>query len=76
MDLADIIVVVAHIGGRKLVIVLVYIPDLYLRRTKEENLEALTSRLDKINELVQQERLRDPYTEIVIAGDFNRHNPL
>ncbi|KAF2186089.1 hypothetical protein K469DRAFT_574672 [Zopfia rhizophila CBS 207.26] len=49
---ADITAIVALVGGRKLVIVSVYIPDLCSRRTKEENLEALTSRLDMINELV------------------------
>jgi hypothetical protein len=39
-------------------------------------LEALTSRLEIINGLFQSELLRDPHTEVVIAGDFNRHNPL
>jgi phage tail sheath gpL-like len=52
VDSADITAVVAQIGERKMVIVSMYIPDLSSRRTKEENLDALTSRLDMINELV------------------------
>jgi hypothetical protein len=75
-DSADITAIVAHVDGRKLIIVSVYIPDLCSRRTKEENLEELTSRLEMINGLVSNELLRDPHTEVVIAGDFNRHNPL
>lgn len=54
----------------------VYIPDLCSRRTKDENLEELSSRLDIVRGLVEAERLRDPHTEVVVAGDFNRHNPL
>ncbi|KAF9728557.1 zinc knuckle [Paraphaeosphaeria minitans] len=74
---ADITAVVAHIGGRRLIIVFVYIPDLSSStRTREENMEELSSRLQAIDELVQRERLRDPHTEMVVAGDFNRHNPL
>jgi exonuclease III len=69
--------VVTHVGGRRLTIVSVYIPDLSSStRTKEENLEELRSRLHAIDELVQRERLRDPHTEVVVAGDFNRHIPL
>ena len=56
-------------------IVSVYIPDRCSRRTKEENLEGLSSRPEMINGLIQGELLRDPHTEVVIAGDFNRHNP-
>ena len=55
---------------------LVYILDRYLRRTKEENLEELSSRLEIINGLIQGELLRDLYTKVVIVGDFNQHNPL
>lgn len=76
VDSADITAVVAHVGGKKLVVVSVYIPDLKLIRTKDENWEALTSRLDMIKEAVQREQLRDPHTEVVVAGDFNRYNPL
>jgi len=76
VDSADITAVVAHVGGKKLVVVSVYIPDLKSMRTKDESWEALTSRLDMIKEIVQEEQLRDPYTEVVVAGDFNRHNPL
>jgi len=45
-------VVVAHISQRRLIIMLVYILDRYLRRTKEENLEELSSRLEIINNLI------------------------
>lgn len=75
-DSADITAVVAHIKQRRLLIVSVYIPDLCSRRTKDENLEELSSRLDMIRGLVETEQLRDPHMEVVIAGDFNRHNPL
>jgi endonuclease/exonuclease/phosphatase family metal-dependent hydrolase len=69
--------VVAHVGGRKLVMVLVYIPDLSSStRIREENMEELNSRLRTIDELVQRERLGDPHIEVVVAGDFNRHNLL
>ena len=44
--------VVAHISQRRLIIMLVYILDRYLRRTKEENLEELSSRLEIINNLI------------------------
>ena len=54
----------------------VYILDRYLRRTKEENLKELFSRLEIINGLIQGKLLRDLYTEVVIIGDFNWHNPL
>jgi hypothetical protein len=67
---------VAHIRQRRLLIVSVYIPDLCSRRTRDENLEELKNRLDIVRGLVEAERLRDPHTEVVIAGDFNRHNPL
>ena len=76
MDSADITAIVAYIGERRLVVVSVYIPDLCSRRTKEENLEELSSRLEMIKRLAQDELIRDPHTEIVIAGDFNRHNQL
>lgn len=39
-------------------------------------MEKLSSRLQVIDELVERERLRDPHTEMVVAGDFNRHNLL
>jgi hypothetical protein len=76
VDSADITAVVTYVGGRKLVIVSVYIPDLKSTRTKEEGWEALTSRLNLIKDVIQQEQLCDPHTEVVVAGDFNRHNPL
>ena len=75
-DSADITAVRVYIGGRKLVVVSVYIPDLCARRTKDENLEELSKRLKIISRLVEEERLHDPHTEVVIAGDFNRHNQL
>jgi hypothetical protein len=67
----DITVIVAYISKRKLIIILVYILDLCLRRTKEENLEELTSRLKIINGLVKSKLLRNLHTEVVIAGNFN-----
>jgi hypothetical protein len=70
-DSADIIAVRTYISGRKLVVVSVYIPDLCAWRTKDENLEKLSNRLKIISRLVEEERLHDPYTEVVIAGDFN-----
>ena len=76
VDSADITAVVAYVGGRRLVVVSVYIPDLKSMPTKEEGREALTSRLGMIRDVVQREQLRDPCTEVVVAGDFNRHNPL
>lgn len=75
-DSADITAVVAHVTQRRLLIVSVYIPDLCSRRTKDKNLEELCTRLDMIRGLVDAERLRDLHTEVVIAGDFNRHNQL
>ena len=57
-------------------IVSVYIPDRCLKKTKEENLKELSSRLEMINSLIQSELLRDPHTKIVITGDFNWHNLL
>ena len=75
-DSADITAVMAYINQRRILIVSVYIPDLCWKRSKEENSEKLTSRLEVINRLVETELLRDPHTEVVIAGDFNRHNPL
>lgn len=57
-------------------IVSLYIPDLCSRRTKEENLETLISRLEMVKGMVQSELLRDLCMEAVIAGDFNRHNSL
>ena len=71
IDSADITAVVAYIGERRLVVVLVYVPNLCSRRTKEENLKELSSRLEKIKGLAQDELIHDPYMEIVIAGDFN-----
>lgn len=53
MDSADITAVVAHVGGRKLVLVSVYIPDLSSStRIKEENAEELSSRLHMMETLV------------------------
>ncbi|KAF2257998.1 hypothetical protein CC78DRAFT_480267, partial [Lojkania enalia] len=77
IDLVDITAVRVYISGRKLIIVLVYILDISLLiRTREENLEELSSRLQAINRLVQQERLYNLYTEVVVASNFNRHNLL
>jgi len=56
--------------------VLVYILDRSSRRTKEENLEELSSKLEIINSLIQGELLRDLYTKVVIIGDFNWYNLL
>ena len=44
--------VVVHVGQRRLIIVLMYILDRYLKRIKEENLEELFSRLEIINGLI------------------------
>ena len=55
---------------------LVYILDRYSRRTKKENLNKLSSRLEIINSLIQGKLLHNLYTKVVIAGDFNRHNLL
>jgi len=52
VDSADITAVVAYVGQRRLIIVSVYIPDRCSRRTKEENLEELSSRLEIINGLI------------------------
>ena len=52
-------------------IILVYIPDRYLRKTKEENLEELFSKLKIINSLIQGKLLYNLYTEVIIIGDFN-----
>ena len=76
VDSADITAVVAYVGGRKLVVVSVYIPTLKSMQNRDKGREALTSRLDIIREVVQREQLRDPHTEVIVAGDFNRHNPL
>ena len=76
VDLVDIIVVVSHVSQRRLVIVLVYILNKYLRRTKEKNLEELFSRLEIINNLIQGKLLRDLYTKVVIIDNFNWHNLL
>jgi exonuclease III len=76
VDSADITAVIAHIEGRKLIVVSVYVPDLSSQRTKDENLEELSSRLEAISKLIQEERLRDSHIEAIVAGDFNRHNPL
>jgi hypothetical protein len=76
VDSADITAVMAHIEERRLIIVSIYIPDLCARRTKEENLEELSSRLGAISKLIQEEKLRNPHTESIIASDFNRHNLL
>lgn len=69
VDSADITAVVAYVEGRRLVVVSVYIPDLKSMQTKEKGREALTK------DVVQREKLRGPHTEVVVAGDFNRHNP-
>lgn len=76
VDSPDITAILAHISGKRIVLVSVYIPDLNVRRNNEENLEELSSRVEMISKLVQDELLRDPHTEVIIAGDFNRHNPL
>ena len=76
VDLVDITAVIAHIEGRKLIIVSVYMPDLCSRRTREENLKELSSRLEAISKLIQEERLQDSHIEAIVAGDFNRHNSL
>jgi hypothetical protein len=44
-----------HVRGRRVVVVPVYIPNLCARRTKEENLEVLSSRLERISGLVERE---------------------
>jgi hypothetical protein len=76
VDSADITAVLVYIGGRRLVVVSVYIPDLCARRTKEENLGELNSRLEKIKELGQRELIHNSRTEIIVASDFNRHSSL
>ena len=52
MDSVDITAVVAHARGKRIVIVLVYIPNLSSTQTKDESKEVLTSRLDAIKEIV------------------------
>ena len=52
VNLVDIIAVMAHVGQRRLIIMSVYIPNRYLRRIKEKNLEELFSKLKIINRLV------------------------
>ena len=76
VDSVDITAVLAYISERRLVVVSVYILDLYARRTKEENLEKLNSRLEMIKELVQRELIHNSHIEIIVASDFNRHSPL
>jgi hypothetical protein len=74
--LADITVIAAYSDEKKLMVVLVYIPNLCSRKMKEENLEELSSKLEMIKRLAQDELIRNPHMEIVITIDFNRHNQL
>lgn len=76
IDWVESTAVVAHTGGKKLVVVSVYIPDLKSMRPKYEGWEALTSRLAMIKDVVLREQLRGPHTEVIVVGDFNRQNPL
>jgi hypothetical protein len=52
VDSVDITAVMAHIEGRRLIVVSIYIPDLCARRTKKENLEELSSRLKAISKII------------------------
>jgi hypothetical protein len=68
--------VVAHVSGKRIVIISMYIPDLNSTQTKDKSKEVLTSRLDAIKEIVQQEQLYNPHTEVIVASNSNQHNPL
>ena len=65
-----------YIGQRRFIIILVYILNRDLRRTKEENLKELFSKLKIINNLIQGKLLHDLYIEVVIVSDFNWYNLL
>jgi hypothetical protein len=42
----------------------------------EANREQLRERLQAIQQAIEQERIQDPRVELIIAGDFNRHDIL
>lgn len=76
VDSADITAIAIRLDQRRIIVVSVYIPAYNTRKTKEENRIKLETRLNLINQLAQEELLRNPHVELLIAGDFNRHNSL
>lgn len=75
---ADVTVVTVQLGERKLLLGSVYIPTLGQYRGKERQKELeekdLKDRLALLEGAVEEARRIQPRTEVLITGDFNRHD--
>ena len=60
---------------RQVLVASIYIPCIGIDGA-EANREQLRERLQAIQQAIDQERTQDPSVELIIAGDFNRHDIL
>jgi ribonuclease HI/exonuclease III len=73
IDSADLTAVSITQGEDTIIVVSVYIERL---SRAQENLQTLQDSLYKICRAIEQVRCHKPEAQIIIAGDFNRHNEL
>ena len=66
--------ITASLGDRYFLIILVYIPCITNRQ--EHNKEELSSRLNLISAVYDEEKRSHRDIELIIAGDFNRWDSL
>lgn len=72
---ADVVAILINAQKRQVLVTSVYIPCIGTDGA-EANGEQLRERLQAIQQAIDQERTQDPSVELIIAGDFNRHDIL
>ena len=74
---SDITTVAVTIGQRRILMASVYIPPIHaVGVPPSQSQELMQVSLQSLHELIEKERRNNPGTELVIAGDFNRHDTL
>ena len=71
---SDITVITVRRAGRCILVASVYIP--HITSSREENEQQLAHRMQDVQRIIDKEKTTHPDLELIVAGDFNRHDSL
>ena len=73
-DSNDITIIILQLANRNILVASVYVPN--STNDKEEDEQQLARRMQEIQRAFEREKITNPDLEILVAGDFNRHDSL
>ena len=77
VDCADITAVIITFAQRRVLLASVYIPTINAEGVSpSQSQEQMRMRLNLLYELLEREKNNQPDIDVVVAGDFNRHDTL